>query len=27
LKIILDAIGAGGAIAEIKDFIKDSVDD
>jgi|GEM_PF-2620916 hypothetical protein len=27
LKSILDAIGAGGAISEIKDFIKDSIDD
>jgi hypothetical protein len=27
LKCILDAIGAGGAISEIKDFIKDSLDD
>lgn len=27
LKSILDAIGGGGAIAEIKDFIKDSIDE
>jgi hypothetical protein len=27
LKSILDAVGAGGAISEIKDFIKDSVED
>jgi hypothetical protein len=27
LKSILDAAGAGGAILEIKDFIKDSIDD
>jgi hypothetical protein len=27
LKSVLEAVGAGGAIAEIKDFIKDSVDE